>query len=80
MNTNVTQPTQVQAEDPIKTTLQPELPMIQRVLNNLANNDTIPDDTLKMLSKKYGLKKPAIQAWIVENKKWIKDADFTEGQ
>jgi Arc/MetJ-type ribon-helix-helix transcriptional regulator len=79
MNTNVTQPTQVQAEDPIKTTLQPELPMIQRVLNNLANNDTIPDDTLKMLSKKYDLKKPAIQAWIVENKKWIKDADFTEG-
>ena len=80
MNTNVTDQVPVQQDDPLKTTLQQELPMLKRILNNPVNNETIPDFTLKTLSKKYDLQKSTIQAWIIENKKWIKEAEFDEEQ
>lgn len=71
--TNSTNPT-------LKTVLQEELPMIQRILNNPLNSDTIPDTTLKLLSKKYDLSKSTIQAWITENKKGLKEGIFTEDE
>ena len=81
-NTGVTQkyeektkPTQ---ENTLKTKLLPDLQMIQRVLNNPLNSDTIPDPTLKLLSKKHDLSKSTIQAWINENKSWIKEGKFSE--
>ena len=80
MNTNITQQTPKQHEDMVKTTLQAELPMLKRILNNPANSGTIPDHTLKILSKKYDIQKSTIQAWIVENKDWLKDEEFDEEQ
>ena len=74
-NTNVTQkPT----ENNMKHILKKELQMLQRLLNNPENLDTIPDYTLKTLSKRYDLSKSSIQAWIVENKDWLKTENFTE--
>ena len=52
--------------------------MIQRILNNPLNSDTIPDTTLKLLSKKYDLSKSTIQAWITENKKGLKEGEIGE--
>ena len=82
-NTDVTSVTQnehpniqVNMQNPILKKIQKELPMIQRTLKNPVNNETIPDNTLKMLSKKYDISKTAIQAWIVENKTWLKDGNF----
>ncbi len=60
----------------IKTILQKELQTLQRLINNPENMDSIPDYTLKMLSKKYDLSKSSIQAWITENKEYIKTGDF----
>ena len=80
MNTNITEQTPKQHEDIVKTTLQAELPMLKRILNNPVNNETVPDHTLKTLSKKYDIQKSTIQAWIVENKEWLKDAEFNEEQ
>ena len=80
MNTNVTEQTPNPQSDPVKTALQQELPMLKRILNNPANNETIPDYTLKILSKKYDLQKSTIQAWIVENKQWLKEEEFDEEQ
>ena len=69
--TNSTNPT-------LQTILHKELPMIQRILNNPLNSDTIPDTTLKLLSKKYDLSKSTIQAWITENKKGLKEGEIGE--
>jgi len=80
MNTNITEQTPKQHEDIVKTTLQAELPMLKRILNNPVNNETVPDHTLKTLSKKYDIQKSTIQAWIVENKDWLKDEEFNEEQ
>lgn len=62
----------------IKTILLQELPMIQRMLNNPENAGTIPDYTLKTLSKRYDISKSTIQAFIVENKTLLKDGKFDE--
>lgn len=67
-------------ENTIANVLHSELQMLQRLLQNPANVDSIPDDTLKMLSKKYALSKPAIQGWIVENKQWLKESNFGEDE
>ncbi len=82
-NTDVTSVTQkisnehpVNLQNPITQKLKNELKMIKRTLNNPLNNETMPDNTLKMLSKKYDISKTAIQAWIVENKTWLKDGNF----
>lgn len=86
-NTDVTSVTQnehqniqVNLQNPITQKLITELQMIKRTLNNPLNNETMPDNTLKMLSKKYDISKTAIQAWIVENKSWIKHGDFENMQ
>ena len=84
-NTNNTSVTQKQETKPynelnetIETKLHQELPMLQRQLNNPENADTIPDVTLKILSKKYALSKSTIGAWISENMDWIKTGNFDE--
>lgn len=79
-NTDVTQKNNqnktITPSDNFKNILSKDLQMIQRILNNPLNSNTIPDYTLKMLSKKHALSKSSIEAWIVENKKWIKTTDF----
>lgn len=83
-NTDVTQydtqnnnkPTQTSIADKLKE----ELPMLRRQLKNPEVNNTIPDHTLKVLSKKYDLSKSTIQSWITENKQWIIEGEFTQEQ
>jgi len=83
-NTSVTQKstdvTQKPTQNNLKHILKNELQMLQRLLNNPENLDTIPDYTLKTLSKRYDLSKSSIQGWIVENKNWLKHTDFTENK
>jgi hypothetical protein len=79
MNTNVSDMNtthEKKTQDTLQKVLQNELPMIQRLLQNPENSDSIPDCTLKLLSKKYNLSKGTIQGWIVENKDWIKSSEF----
>lgn len=77
-NTAKTQNTQNNTNQDIKTKLAEELPMLQRLLNNPENNQSIPDYTLKLLYKKYDISKSTIQTWITENKEWIKEGKFHE--
>lgn len=81
-NTSVTQKQETkphnELNETIETKLHEELPMLQRQLNNPENVDTIPDVTLKILSKKYALSKSTIGAWISENIDWIKTGNFDE--
>ena len=58
--------------------LKTELSTLQRLLNNPENNDTVPDYTLKMLSKKYAISKSSIEAWIAENREYLKHEKFEE--
>lgn len=62
--------------DMIETRLHEELPMIQRLLLNPENMKTIPDCTLKLLSKKHDISKSTIQSWITENKERLLEMKF----
>jgi len=75
-NINVTDKHIPNDEDMLLTKLKPELPMLKRILNNPENTETIPDYTLKVLSKRYDISKSIIQEWIVKNKTWLKNANF----
>ena len=56
---------------PIDEKLNQEVGMLKRILQNPENNHTVPDVTIKLLSKKYDLNKARIQTWITDNKDWI---------
>lgn len=77
-NKDTPQKTHTPDRNNLKQLLSSELPMLQRQLKNPANIETIPDATLKMLSKKYDISKSTVQAFIIENKNWIKDGNFRE--
>lgn len=60
----------------IKQKLIKELELINRLLNNPENMETIPDVTLKTLSKRHSLSKATILEWINENKAALKAAEY----
>lgn len=63
---------------PLHKKLAQEIPMLQRILKNTSNSGTIPDYTMKILTKKYDVSKSTIQGWIVENRDWILSQDLPE--
>ena len=75
-NTDVIQKSVEKPANSIKTKLANEMPMLNRILNNPLNNETVPQDTLKTLANKYALSKSTINAWIVENKEAIKTGKY----
>ena len=50
-----------------------DLETIQRMLKNPLNAETVPDHTLKLLSKKYDVSKATMQSWIHDHKTELKD-------
>ena len=90
MNTDVTQcntnVTQTQKENKEKQTnngqnnlkliLSEDFQMIQRILKNPENSDSIPDCTLKLLHKKHDVSKSAIQGFVTKNKDHLKSGEF----
>lgn len=70
--------TQNSTQNHLATVMKNDLQTIQLMLLNPENLDSVPDYTLKLLSKKYDISKSTIQAWVTENKEWLKHEDFTE--
>ena len=79
-NTNDTQAIHHTNNPTLETLLQPQLPIIQRLLNNPANMNSLPEHTLKMLSKEHAISKTSIEAWVAENVEFLKHENFEDEQ